>query len=106
MPGEQYGIRAKLAVFGGAVLGGVYWGLLSLLAIAHEQGDVNAGWITPGDLLIFIASSALVFLAGWALLLLSRPAARTTGVALIICALSGWLVFGTVAFQAAVWRVA
>ncbi|WP_319432311.1 hypothetical protein [Mycobacterium sp. RTGN5] len=104
MSGQQSGIRARLAVFSGAALGGVYWGLLSMLAVAHQRGQVDAGWITPGDLLIVIATSVLTLLAGVALLRVSRTAARTAGVALIICALSGWVLFGTVAFQSSLWR--
>lgn len=104
MPGQQYGIRSRLAVFSGAALGGVYWGLLAMLAQAHKRGKPDAGWIVPGDLLIVIAVSALTFLAGWGLVLLGRSAARTAGVALIICALSGWILFATVAFQYALWR--
>jgi hypothetical protein len=104
MPGPQSGIRSRLAVFSGAALGGVYWGLLSMVVIAHERGKIDEGWISPGDLLIFIAASVLTLLVGAALLLLSRSAARTAGVALIICALSGWIVFGIVAIQSWLWR--
>ncbi len=103
MPEEGSGIRSRRAVFYGAALGGNYWGLLSLLALTHERGKVDAGWITTGDLVIFIATSALTLLAGSGLLLVRRPAARTAGIALIICALSGWILFGTVALQSWLW---
>ncbi|AQT80694.1 hypothetical protein B1R94_17660 [Mycolicibacterium litorale] len=101
----QYGIRSRVAIFAGAALGGVYWALLSLLVVTRNGARANTGWIVPSDLLIVIGVNALTLLAGSGLLLLSRPAARTAGLALILCALSGWVVFGTVAIQSWLWRL-
>ncbi|MBB3604621.1 CHASE2 domain-containing sensor protein [Mycolicibacterium sp. BK556] len=105
MTEQRSGIQYRLAVFFGAVLGGVYWGLLSTLVTAHEHGPTHRGWMTPADLLTFVATSALTLFVGCALLLLLRSLVRTVGLALVLCALSGWIVVGTVALQSWLWRL-
>lgn len=95
---ERIGIRSRTAVFAGSALGGGYWGLLLLPVLAHQTSSVT---IAPGDLLIVIATSLWLVLGGWGLLLNRRSTARTAGCALIICALSGWIVLVPIAIQMA-----
>lgn len=97
-------IRSRVAVFSGAALGGVHWAVLSLIVVSHQAEGQTAPAITPGELWPAIASSIAIGLIGGALLLVSRTTARTAAVALIICALSGWVVFGAVLTQSWMWR--
>ena len=102
VPGEQAGIRSRVAVFAGAALGGVYWGAVSLIVLTHRQsGDP----FLSRQLLRLAATSVVVLCAGIGLMAVSRPNLRTAGVGLIVCALSGWIVFGTVALQSWLWRL-
>lgn len=101
-PGEQAGIRSRLAVFAGAALGGVYWGALSLIVLTHRQSGEP---FLSSQVLRLAATSVAVLCAGIGLIAVSRPKMRTAGVGLIICALSGWIVFGTVALQSWLWRL-
>ena len=102
MSAPQPVIHSRVAVFAGAALGGVYWGLLGI-RVMMSIGRADDRWIDPVELIVFIAASLVIFAIGWVFLRAWSAAARTSGVALILCALSGWLAFGAVGLQSALW---
>ncbi|WP_445169753.1 hypothetical protein ACTXG7_10790 [Mycolicibacterium sp. Dal123E01] len=98
----QFGIRSRQAVFSGAALGGLYWGAISLIVVTHRHsGDP----FFSSHFLRLAATSAAILLAGVGLLFASHTKARTAGVALIVCALSGWIAAVTAAVQFGLWRM-
>ena len=106
MQGERQRIRARLAIFLGSAIGGFYWALLSTLLINNRRGGVNTTVFSYANLLLVIVVSALTNLAGLVLVLkASTTEGRTLGVALIVCALSGWIVFASTVLQLFLWRL-
>ncbi|SBS79172.1 membrane hypothetical protein [uncultured Mycobacterium sp.] len=105
MPGKEYGIRSRLAVFWGAASGGFFSAMLFVVAMAYRSASADYSRIPPVGLFIVIVISGLMVLGGSWLLFVSRTPGRTFGVTVIICALSPWIVFGTVAIQSWLWRL-
>ena len=105
MHGDEYGIRSRLAVFWGAAFGGFFAGMLFVVAMAYRSETSTHPLVPPVGLFIVIVISGLLILGGSWLLFVSGTAGRTFGVALIVCALSPWIVFGTVALQSWLWRL-
>jgi hypothetical protein len=103
MPGG-YEISTRRAVFLGAALGGFLWAMVFVGVVAYRSGQVQESFLTsPVVAVVIVISGVIVFLGSW-LVFVSRTAGRTFGLALIVCALSGWVVFGTVAIQSWLWR--
>ncbi|BBY66259.1 hypothetical protein MHEL_45020 [Mycolicibacterium helvum] len=105
MHDEEYGIRNRLAVFWGAASGGFFSGMLFVVSMAYGSGSPDHSLVPPVGLFIVIFMTGLMVLGGAWLLVVSRTPGRTFGVTVIICALSPWIVFGTIAIQSWLWRL-
>ena len=95
------GIAWRPALYAGAVLGGIAWGLIALFTVGaagdqarHDAVDGQRMFIAAG---VWIALTAV----GVALMFLGRyRLVRSTGVALVIGPTGGWLIFASLALQA------
>jgi hypothetical protein len=100
----------RLGIYCGAVLGGIFWGVVTLWTIAAPDG---APWQTPTHasqvhrMLILTVIWAAPVMVGVAGIWLGRSrVVRSLGLALVVGLSSGWLIVGSVVLQRqlAIWR--
>ena len=95
------GVAWRPALYAGAVLGGIAWGLIALFTVGaagdqarHDAVDGQRMFIAAG---VWVALTAV----GVALMLLGRHRlVRSAGAALVIGPSGGWLIFASLALQA------
>ena len=95
------GVAWRPALYAGAVLGGIAWGLIALFTVGaagdqarHDAVDGQRMFIAAG---VWVALTAV----GVALMLLGRyRLVRSAGVAVVIGPTGGWLIFASLALQA------
>lgn len=95
-------VNWRLALYSGGLLGGIVWAVLAIVVINARDGVRTTGFtIPPGQWLLMAGTSLAVLLAGALALLLGRSITlRSTGIGLVICALSGWVMIAWIAVQA------
>ena len=100
----------RLGIYCGAVLGGIFWGVVILFTIATPDG---APWQTSMDagqvhrmLIVTAIWAALVIVGGTGIRLGRRRVVQSLALALVVGASSGWLIVGSIVFlrQLAIWR--
>lgn len=91
-------INWRLAVYTAGLFGGLLWGVLGGWALSDNDGGSTAfathsWWHT-------VLVSVTVFLVGVPVTVLARGiVARSVGIALVVAALSGWLMLGCLVVQ-------
>jgi hypothetical protein len=100
----------RLGIYCGAVLGGIFWGVVILGTIATPDG---APWQTSMHagqfhrmLIPTVIWAALVIVGGAGIRLGRSRVVRSLGLALVIGLTCGWLILGSVVLerQLALWR--
>jgi len=85
-------------VLGGAVLGGIGWGLLAVDAVSVSSDDAYMGGGGGMKLPVAVVISLLCLVA--AVVLPPTRVSRTVSVALVVAPVSGWFVVGLLYLQA------
>ena len=94
-------INWRLALYSGALVGGVLWAVLAGRILGAENAtDATQFTVSTANWWIIIATSGALFVAGVLAAGRSRGiVARSLGVALLISALSGWFMIAWLAVQ-------
>jgi hypothetical protein len=107
---REHRLSWRLGIYCGAVLGGIFWGVVILCTIATPDG---APWQTAVHasqihrmLIATVIWAALVIVGGAGIWLGRSRVARSLGLALVVGPTGGWLILGSVVFQRqlAIWR--
>jgi hypothetical protein len=100
----------RLGIYCGAVVGGIFWGVVILCTIATPDGapwqtSMNAGQVHR-MLIVTAIWAALVIVGGAGIWLGRSRVLRSLGLALVVGLTSGWLILGSIVLQRqlAMWR--
>ena len=95
------GFAWRPALYAGAVLGGIAWGLIALLTVGASGDQAHHDAVDGQRMFIAAGLWAAVTLFGVALMLLGRyRLVRSAGAALVVGPTGGWLIFASLALQA------
>jgi hypothetical protein len=90
----------RAGVYGGAVLGGVTWGLIALLTIGASGDQVRHNAVDGGRLLVAALACFGVGVVGLCLLRFGRNRIlRALSLALVVAPVSGWWIVASLSAQ-------
>jgi hypothetical protein len=95
------GVAWRPALYAGALLGGIAWGLIALFTVGAPGDQAQHDSVDGQRMYIAAGVWAAVTVFGLALILLGRyRVLRSAGVAIVIGPTGGWLIFASLALQA------
>ena len=88
------------ALYVGAVLGGIAWGLIALFTVGASGDQAHHDAVEGPRILMAVGVWIVLTVFGLALMLLGRNrSVRSAGLAMIIGPTGGWLIFASLALQ-------
>lgn len=94
----------RWAIYGGAVLGGVFWGVVAAVTVGAPGDDARHAVIVGPRLTLAAGITVVCLIVGGLLIALTRTAPRvrllrSLGAAVMIGPLGGWLIVASLALQ-------
>jgi len=94
----------RWAIYGGAVLGGVFWGVVAAVTVGAPGDDARHSEIVGPRLAMAAGITVACLIVGGLLIALTRGAPRgrllgSLGAAVMIGPLGGWLIVASLALQ-------
>ena len=94
-------VNWRFALYLGGLLGGVVWAVLAASIINAHDGTGSTGFVVAaGTWLLAVAVSVAVLVVGMLTAAVGRSIVlRSTGIGLVVCALSGWVMIAWISLQ-------
>jgi hypothetical protein len=90
----------RLGVYGGAIVGGIFWGLVALFTIGAPGDQAQHDAVDSHRVLLATAVWLVFGIVGANLVWLGRiRVVRSLGLALVVGPTGGWLIFASLALQ-------